>query len=103
LTSFSFTPIYVLVVLAAVGLVGAAGLLGTAFVLAARGSSAAFSTALLAVLTFFWATVVAAIAVVGLYVIRIYKDVRARPHYIVESTVGLPAARFDERMKVTRA
>jgi dolichol-phosphate mannosyltransferase len=103
LTSFSFTPIYVLAVLAAMGLVGAAGLLGSAFVLGARGSSAAFSTAVLALLTFFWATVVGAISVVGLYVIRIYKDVRARPHYIVESAVGLAAAKASERANVTRA
>ena len=37
---------------------------------------------------FFWATIIGAISTVGLYAIRTYKDVRGRPQYIVESTVG---------------
>ena len=40
----------------------------------------------------FWTTILAAIAAVGIYVIRIYKDVRNRPQYIVESTIGLSQA-----------
>ena len=42
----------------------------------------------MAVLTFFWATTIAAIAVVGTYLVRVYKDVRGRPAYIIESIVG---------------
>ena len=42
----------------------------------------------MAALTFFWATTIAAIAVVGTYLIRVYKDVRGRPAYIIESVVG---------------
>jgi dolichol-phosphate mannosyltransferase len=75
MTSFSFMPIYACFALAALGLVAAFGL-----VLA--GST------LLAAVTFFWATTVAAIAVVGTYIIRIYKDVRGRPPYIIESVIG---------------
>jgi len=43
----------------------------------------------------FWATTLAAIAAVGIYVIRIYKDVRNRPQFIVESTIGLSQASHD--------
>ncbi len=39
--------------------------------------------------TFFWTTILGAISFVGLYVARTYKDVRRRPRYLVESTVGL--------------
>ena len=31
------------------------------------------------------------VGAVGVYVIRIYKDVRGRPPYIVESTIGVAA------------
>jgi glycosyltransferase involved in cell wall biosynthesis len=76
MTSFSFLPIYICLALAAAGLVGSALLL-------------AFSSALVAALTFFWATTLAAIGGVGLFIIRIYKDVRGRPAYIVKSTIGV--------------
>lgn len=54
--------------------------------------SASTSTALITVGAFFWATILTAIAAVGIYVIRIYKDVRGRPQYIVASTIGLPSS-----------
>jgi dolichol-phosphate mannosyltransferase len=75
MTSFSFMPIYACFALAAAGLV-------LALVLALRGST------VMAALTFFWATIIASIAVVGTYVIRVYKDVRGRPAYIIESVIG---------------
>ncbi len=75
MTSFSFMPIYACFALAAAGLVAA-------LVLAFRGAT------VMAALTFFWATIIASIAVVGTYVIRVYKDVRGRPAYIIESVIG---------------
>ena len=75
MTSFSFLPIYACWGLAAMGLVGSLLLLLTA-------------DPFLAILTFYWATTLAAIGGVGLYVIRIYKDVRGRPAYIVKSIIG---------------
>jgi polyisoprenyl-phosphate glycosyltransferase len=75
LTSFSFMPIYVCLLLAAAGLVLAA-------VLAVMASPMA------SLLVFLWALLMAAVASVGVYVIRIYKDVRGRPAFIVASRVG---------------
>ena len=75
LTSFSFMPVYACFALAASGLV-------VALLLALAGST------LFAALTFFWATTIGAIAVVGTYLIRVYKDVRGRPPYIIESVIG---------------
>ena len=68
-------PIYACFALAAAGLVLAAahalteGLLASLFVL-------------------LWAVLMAAVAVVGIYVVRVYKDVRGRPAFIVASRVG---------------
>jgi hypothetical protein len=76
LTSFSFLPVYVCLALAAVGLGWSVLLL-------------LFSSAFFAALTFFWATTLAAIGGIGLYIIRIYKDVRGRPPYIVKSMIGV--------------
>ena len=75
LTSFSFMPVYVCFVLAASGL-------AAALLLALAGSF------FMAALTFFWATTIGAIAIVGVYLIRVYKDVRGRPPYIIESVIG---------------
>jgi glycosyltransferase involved in cell wall biosynthesis len=75
LTSFSFMPVYICFALAASGLTAA-------LLLALAGST------LFAALTFFWATTIGAIAVVGTYLIRVYKDVRGRPPYIIESVIG---------------
>jgi glycosyltransferase involved in cell wall biosynthesis len=75
LTSFSFMPIYTCFAVAVSGL-------AAALFLAVAGSP------FMATLTFFWATTIGAIAVVGTYLIRVYKDVRGRPPYIIESVIG---------------
>jgi len=76
LTSFSFLPVYLCFVLAVAGLLGSAALL-------------LFGQHLAALMTFFWATTLAVIGGVSVYLIRIYKDVRGRPPFIVKSTIGL--------------
>jgi glycosyltransferase involved in cell wall biosynthesis len=76
MTSFSFLPIYLCLALAAAGLAGSVVLL-------------LFARYLVALITFFWATTLAALGGVSIYLIRIYKDVRGRPPYIVKSTIGL--------------
>jgi glycosyltransferase involved in cell wall biosynthesis len=75
LTSFSFMPVYVCLMLAGAGVIFAAVLAIT-------------SGAMAGLLVFLWAVLMAAVAVVGVYVIRIYKDVRGRPPFIVASRVG---------------
>jgi len=86
-TSFSFLPIYACVALAAAGAVASMALAIAA--LAMSGSAAAGRTALVALIVFLWATTMGAVSAVGVYIIRIYKDVRGRPLYIVQSTVGV--------------
>jgi dolichol-phosphate mannosyltransferase len=76
MTSFSFLPIYLCFAVAAAGLLGSVVL-------------SLFARPLIALMTFFWATTLAAIGSVSIYLIRIYKDVRGRPSYIVKSTIGL--------------
>ena len=94
MTSFSFLPIYVLAGIAGAGLLISAALLAAALVGVAAGSAVAGATWLAGLLAFMWATTLSAIAVVGIYIVRIYKDVRGRPPYIVSSTVGVgPPAR----------
>ena len=102
LTSFSFMPIY------AVGALAAGGLLATvvagvwAVAVLAAGGRVPTPAVLLLFASFFWSTTLAAIAAVGLYVIRAYKDVRARPQYIIASTMGLPASGREIPERVSR-
>jgi glycosyl transferase family 2 len=90
-TSFSFLPIYVCMALAGAGLVVSAMTGIIALALASGGAPAAGRLAIVAVLVFFWATTVGAVSIVGVYVARIYKDVRGRPPYIIQSSFGLSA------------
>ncbi len=89
LTSFSFMPIFVAIAMAL-----AASALTVLFILyillhLAIYGDVSRTLALIAVGAFFWATMLVAIAAVGIYVIRIYKDIRHRPQYIVASTLGV--------------
>jgi dolichol-phosphate mannosyltransferase len=102
MTSFSFLPIYVLAGMAAAGLLTSAGLLAAALIAAVLGSRFAGSTWLAGLLLLMWATTMAAIGVVGIYIVRIYKDVRRRPPYIVASAVGVtPPARTEAAVDQT--
>jgi len=95
LTSFSFMPIFVVIgAAAAATLVTGVLVVSTLALLIARGRIPA-TLAMVTVGAVFWATTLAAIAAVGIYVIRIYKDVRNRPQYIIESTIGLSKASED--------
>jgi glycosyltransferase involved in cell wall biosynthesis len=89
MTSFSFLPIYLLGGLAAVGLLASAALLASGLVALAVGAGVGRTAWLAGVLAFMWATTMSAVAIVGVYVARIYKDVRRRPAYIVASAVGV--------------
>ncbi|MBF0093270.1 MAG: glycosyltransferase family 2 protein [Alphaproteobacteria bacterium] len=92
LTSFSFMPIYGIFAVAVLGLV-AVGVLGlTSAGLALAGRESASAIGFLALLTFFWATLMASVAVVGIYVARTYKEARGRPRYIVRDRIGFEAA-----------
>jgi dolichol-phosphate mannosyltransferase len=92
LTSFSFMPIYAIAIMTALGAAMTVALLMIALWLALSDRSGTGTIALLATGMLFWTLAVAAIGVVGLYVIRIYKDVRGRPQYIVSESVGLDDA-----------
>jgi len=89
LTSFSFMPIFAVTALA----LGASAVtvLLVLYILLRHMISADVSTTLVlvAVGAVFWTTILAALAAVGIYVIRIYKDIRNRPQYIVASTLGV--------------
>ncbi|OAN46741.1 hypothetical protein A6A04_06490 [Paramagnetospirillum marisnigri] len=88
ITSFSFLPIYLTL---------CAGLAGSALVpvlllaaLVAWGLGGGVSGWLIAALAFFlWGSVMTALGAVGLYIVRIYKEVRGRPRWIVAEAEGL--------------
>jgi dolichol-phosphate mannosyltransferase len=92
LTSFSFMPVYLCLGIAAVAWIATAVLLVSALATLAAGSASGGPLALAGLIAVLWATTLTAIAIVGLYVVRVYKDVRRRPAYIVQSTVGIGAS-----------
>jgi len=93
-TSFSFLPIYACAALAALGSALAIALFIAGLVIAVRDATVTGTGGWLllgAAASLVWAVTLAAIGGVGLYVIRIYKDVRGRPPYIVQSAIGFTA------------
>lgn len=103
LTSFSFMPVYLSVGVAVFGIVSALLLASATVVLFVTGSAWTARSALLTALTFFWATTIGAIAAVGIYIVRIYKDVRGRPQYIVQSTIGLEGSAVDAERQLEKS
>jgi dolichol-phosphate mannosyltransferase len=92
MTSFSFMPIYACGALAAFALLAAMTSAVVTLALLIERSPHAGWSALVALMMFVWATTLAAVAATGLYVIRIYKDVRGRPPYVVQSAIGISAS-----------
>ena len=88
LTSFSFLPIYAVGVVAIAGVIVALLTIAAGVYMQMSGMSRSALVGIIGVMMFFWATTLVAIATVGIYVIRTYKDVRARPQYIVASSIG---------------
>ena len=102
LTSFSFMPIFVAMAMALGA--SAATVLLVLYVLLhlAIYGEVSRTLALITVGAFFWATMLVSIAAVSIYVIRIYKDIRNRPQYIVASTLGVATPEEHARVeKVT--
>lgn len=97
LTSFSFMPIFATIGLALVACAFAALVVVWVVLRQMIDHDVSGAVALFAVATVFWATTLAAVAALGLYVIRIYKDVRSRPQYIVGSTIGVSMPNDDTR------
>ena len=86
-TAFSMVPLYLILILGLLGTaLGALGLAASA--LAAVLGAAAGGTALAFFYLLLWATLMTALGIVGIYVSRIYRDVRGRPRYIVADTIG---------------
>lgn len=87
-TSFSFLPLYV------VGFAGLAGLalvplLALAGLVALSVGASATGWLIAALAFFFWGSLMLAVGATGLYVARIYKDVRGRPRWIIAETQGV--------------
>jgi glycosyltransferase involved in cell wall biosynthesis len=98
LTSFSFMPIFAVIGLAAFAAAVAAGLVAGAAVLVLKNGHLSATYLLATIAALCWATTLIAISAVGIYVIRIYKDIRHRPQYIIESTIGLARPESDRRV-----
>ena len=84
-------PIYAIAMLTAFGAVATLVLLLTSLMFALTGTSGAWTAALVGGALLLWTLAIGAVGVVGLYVIRIYKDVRRRPQYIVADSAGIEA------------
>ena len=87
LTTFSVAPIFLIFVF---GFVATVLSLGALAVIVLGGVAGGFSgsAAMTAFLVFLWGSLMFAIGFVGVYVARVYKDVRGRPRYIVRDTIG---------------
>jgi dolichol-phosphate mannosyltransferase len=92
MTSFSFVPIYTFLVIGTLGLALSLLLTAGAAILALAGTVLGWRYWLGFFGLFCWASIVAGLGMVGVYVSRIYKDIRRRPHYIVQDAVGFEAA-----------
>lgn len=88
MTSFSTVPVFLVFLLGMAGV--AIALPGMVVAGAALAGGADSGTAFLGFLGgLLWSTLMSAIGIVGIYVVRVFKEVRGRPRYIVADTIGL--------------
>jgi dolichol-phosphate mannosyltransferase len=87
LTSFSVTPIYLIFVFGFVATVLSLAALA-AIVLGGVAGGLSGAAAMTAFMVFLWGSLMFAVGFVGVYVARVYKDVRGRPRFIVKDTIG---------------
>lgn len=88
ITSFSFLPIY-LVIWAGLGGLALSPLLLLAGLAALGAGAAAWGWMVAALAFLLWGGLMTGIGITGLYVIRVYKDVRGRPRWIIAEAEGL--------------
>lgn len=88
-TSFTFFPIYVVLGLGLLAAAVAALLCAGLGALALTGTRVVTAAWLALLVVFCWGSTLAAVGLVGIYISRIYKDVRGRPLYIVRETIGI--------------
>ncbi len=82
IVSFSDSPIYFILL---TGLVGV-GLFLMLMILSIVGGTAAFGFQNLFLL-FVWSTLMLALGILGVYILRIYKNTRGRPRYIIKEII----------------
>jgi dolichol-phosphate mannosyltransferase len=86
-TSFSMFPLYLVMYAGLAGTaIGLGGLVLTALASILGWSCATAGWVFFALLL--WGGVMIGMGIIGLYIARIYRDVRGRPHYIVKDTVN---------------
>jgi polyisoprenyl-phosphate glycosyltransferase len=90
-SSFSFLPVYVSGIMAMAGLLVSLVLAATGAALMLNGSPNGTAWLIAGAIGLLWASAVGSVAAIGLYVVRIYNDVRRRPSFIVASAIGLEA------------
>jgi glycosyltransferase involved in cell wall biosynthesis len=91
LTSLSYLPLVLFLLLGLAAAAGAVVALAALLALSAAGSDVSTGSILLALGLLLWSTLVLGIGTLGLYLSRVHRDVRRRPRYLVESALG-----FDE-------
>jgi len=87
-TSFSFLPVY-LVVWAGLGGLALSPLLLLAGLTALAAGAVAWGWMAAALAFLLWGGLMTGIGITGLYVVRVYKDVRGRPRWIIAESEGL--------------
>jgi polyisoprenyl-phosphate glycosyltransferase len=88
ITSFSFWPIYVTVGLSLAGITVAFLLLICGVAATIVGRFLPFNYWLVLLIVFCWSSLTGAVGGLGVYILRMYKDIRGRPLYIVQSALG---------------
>ncbi len=88
-TSFSFFPVYLVIGVGMASLALSLLAVLAAAVAAALGAGPGAYGWLVLLILFCWSSLLTAVGAVGIYITRIYKDVRGRPTCIVRETIGI--------------
>lgn len=88
ITTFSAAPLYLSLILGLATCLVSVGLIAYAIITKATGSAAPGVSGILVAVAFFNGVILVTNGIIGLYVARIYEEVKGRPRYIVSDVLG---------------
>jgi len=88
ITSFSVTPLYFSILIGMASLLVSLGLIIYSLYIKFTSISAPGASSILITITFFSSMILIILGIIGIYIARIYEQIKGRPRYIIENVIS---------------
>ena len=88
ITSFSVAPLYFSILIGMTSLIISFGLIVYSLYIKFTGIAAPGASSILITITFFSSIILIILGIVGIYIARIYEQIKGRPRYIIDNIMS---------------